>query len=481
MTFRKAPFPTACAVAALLAQACVEYIPENPAPQAPPPAQPAYAPPAQPEYAPPAEAGPPPSPPAQLPAPAANSALRSLLAPIALYPDPLIALILPASAAPNDLSAASSYLVQYGDPTQIDRQPWDPSVRALAHYPTLVSWMVENMAWTQALGSAFVAAPGDVMDAVQQLRAEALRAGTLTSGAQQRVVTDEEGEIDILPSQPDSIYIPQYDPQVVYTEDQYYGYGGPFINYGDPFPMGFWLSYSFDWRRHRVWEGDRGDWREHQGWNKPRFDGDHPPAGAKAWGPRDISHNTGSHQGPPPGKPVPAPRLMPGTPNPPPSHYRRPNPQPNAQPGPRTDPRSGGEPRGQPQRAQPPAPTAPARTAPTAPVPAERPRLNPVQAPQAQQPTPPTGAGREGRAPGQGAPGPRTAPERPTTGAQGGQAPYNTGGRATQGNPGGRASSGNPGASAPHAPSSPPPSQPAQAAPQAPTQSGDQRTNQPQR
>ena len=99
--------------------------------------------------------------------------------PIALYPDPLLALILPASTVPGDISAASAYLVQYGDMTRIDSQPWDPSVRALAHYPAIVTWMAENIEWTQAVGSAFLSSPAEVMASIQRLRARALASGAL--------------------------------------------------------------------------------------------------------------------------------------------------------------------------------------------------------------------------------------------------------------------------------------------------------------
>jgi hypothetical protein len=243
------------------------------------------------------------------------------VAPVALYPDPLLALILPASTSPSDVSAAAAYLVQYGDVTQIDSQPWDPSVRALAHYPSVLTWMASNLAWTEALGSAFLASPSDVMDDVQSLRARALAAGTLASTPQERIVTDD-GQIEILPAQPDSVYVPAYDTDVVYSDQPYYDYGGPFINYGDAYPAGLWLSYWPDWRHHRVWAGVPGAWTPHQGWNPPRA-GNGAPPGAHAWTPS-------GHGAPPrgvPGARPPAPRPMPGTPNPPPEHYKKPSAQ----------------------------------------------------------------------------------------------------------------------------------------------------------
>ena len=81
--------------------------------------------------------------------------LHKLLAPIALYPDPLIAIILPAASEPADIELAAGYLRANGDPSQIDGQAWDPSVRALAHYPDVLLWMNDNQDWTVTVGDAF--------------------------------------------------------------------------------------------------------------------------------------------------------------------------------------------------------------------------------------------------------------------------------------------------------------------------------------
>ena len=110
--------------------------------------------------------------------------LDQLLAPIALYPDPLIALILPSATVPTDLGAAAQYLANHGDPSQIANQPWSDSVKGLAHYPDVLAWMNDNMAWTQQVGGAFAGDPTAVMNAIQDLRARAQAAGTLQSGPQ---------------------------------------------------------------------------------------------------------------------------------------------------------------------------------------------------------------------------------------------------------------------------------------------------------
>ena len=99
--------------------------------------------------------------------------LDQIVAPIALYPDPLIALILPAATMPSDIVLANRYLVQNGDPAQIPNQPWDDSVKGLTHYPDLLKWLDQNLDWTSQLGSAYLAQPGDVIDAIQQLRLHA--------------------------------------------------------------------------------------------------------------------------------------------------------------------------------------------------------------------------------------------------------------------------------------------------------------------
>jgi Protein of unknown function (DUF3300) len=317
MTYRKAPLALACIAASLLAQACVQYVPEGEYPPPPPPQPPPY-----------------PAPPAaSQPAPAQDyREVDALMAPIALYPDPLIAIMLPASTLPSEIAAASSYLVQYGDMTRIDSQPWDPSVRALAHYPTVIAWMAQNIAWTEAVGSEFASSPAEAMDSIQRLRARAWAAGTLSSTPQQEVFSDD-GAIDILPAQPDELFVPAYDPDVVYPDEPYYGYGGPFMYFGSPFPAGIWLDYAFDWHRHRVWSGFRGRWHDHGGWRAPHFDGDQPPEGARSWHPRhgspgDAGQGRGAVRAA-----APVPRAMPGAPKPPPAHMRSTLPRP-AQPAP---------------------------------------------------------------------------------------------------------------------------------------------------
>src|ERR1019366_6145048 len=99
--------------------------------------------------------------------------LDQLLGPIALYPDPLIAQILPASTFPTEIVMAGRYVSGGGDPNQIDQQPWDPSVQGLARYPNVLQWMDQNLDWTTELGQAFLNQQQDVMDSIQRLRQSA--------------------------------------------------------------------------------------------------------------------------------------------------------------------------------------------------------------------------------------------------------------------------------------------------------------------
>jgi Protein of unknown function (DUF3300) len=180
--------------------------------------------------------------------------LDQLLGPIALYPDPLMAQVLAASTLPTQIVLADRYVSQGGDPNQIDQQPWDASVQAVAHYPSVLKWMDDNLDWTTELGQAFLNQQPDVMASIQRLRAQAQNLGNLQTTPQQQVV-DDGGDIEILPADPDVIYVPSYVPASVYYQN---AYGGSFISFGIGFPIGVWLNYDFDWRRHNmiVWNHD---------------------------------------------------------------------------------------------------------------------------------------------------------------------------------------------------------------------------------
>ncbi len=172
--------------------------------------------------------------------------LDQLLGPIALYPDPLIAEILPAATLPSQIVIADRYLQQGMDPNAIDQQPLDPSVKALAHYPAVLSWMDQNIAWTTDLGQAFLYQQADVMNSIQRLRAQALALGNLQSTPQQTVIS-QNGLIQIVPANPQVIYVPVYQPQVVYVER-----APSLITFGIGVAIGAWLNHDLDWHHHDV-------------------------------------------------------------------------------------------------------------------------------------------------------------------------------------------------------------------------------------
>lgn len=192
-------------------------------------------------------------------APFSAEELDALLAPIALYPDPLLAQMLPAATFADQIDLAARYVNQYGASARIDDQPWDVSVKAVAHFPDVLSMMDQRYDWTTSLGQAYINQPQDVMDAIQRLRSEAEANGNLVSTSQQMVV-DEGGAIGIEPAASDMIYVPMYDPTAVFLESPSPGYG--FITFGSGFAIGAWLNRNFDWHGRRIyyhgWQG--GGW-----------------------------------------------------------------------------------------------------------------------------------------------------------------------------------------------------------------------------
>jgi hypothetical protein len=201
------------------------------------------------------------------PPPDAPNPLDQLMAPVALYPDPLISVILPAATFPSDVESAGAYLSGGGDPGQADNQPWDQSVRSLAHYPSVAEWMAQNGEWTQAVGAAFVSQPAEVMEAIQRLRELAQADGTLRSTPQQQVIVSGT-YVEIEPAQPNVIYVPSYDPAVVFVDQPYYDFDGPFLSYGPPYDAGAWLTFGCNWNGGAIlivgpgyWHGEGGAWR----------------------------------------------------------------------------------------------------------------------------------------------------------------------------------------------------------------------------
>ena len=192
--------------------------------------------------------------------------LSQLLAPIALYPDALIALILPASTVPSDVVLGARFVKANGDPANVENKPWDESVKSLSRYPDVLTWLDENLEWTASVGEAFVEQPADVMNAIQGLREQARAAGHLVDTPQQKVLIEEE-VIRIIPADPEVIYVPVYDPQVVYVESYT---TVPVLTFGLGFAVGSWLTYDFDWNRRCVYRGNWRGWNRGNNWNGDR-------------------------------------------------------------------------------------------------------------------------------------------------------------------------------------------------------------------
>jgi hypothetical protein len=155
-------------------------------------------------------------------APLSADELQQLLAPIALYPDSLVAQILGAATFPDQIAAAAGWLQQNTSlkgtalMQAVDAQPWDPSVKALTQFPSVLDNMAKNLSWTSAMGEAYHTQAADVMSAVQVLRAKAQAAGNLKSGSQIKVVQESAQVIVIQPANPQVVYVPVYNPTVVY-------------------------------------------------------------------------------------------------------------------------------------------------------------------------------------------------------------------------------------------------------------------------
>ena len=175
--------------------------------------------------------------------------IEQLVAPIALYPDALVAQILMASTYPLEIVQAARWAK--ANPNVKDKaledamqkQPWDPSVKSLAAFPSVLAMMNEKLDMTQKLGDAFLGQQKEVMAAIQQLRAKAEKAGNLKSSKEQKVSTEQEAGttvIKIEPADPKVVYVPTYDPTVVYGPWPYPAYP-PYYYY----PPGYAAGAAF--------------------------------------------------------------------------------------------------------------------------------------------------------------------------------------------------------------------------------------------
>ena len=200
--------------------------------------------------------------------------LQQLVAPIALYPDALVAQVLAASTYPDQIVEADRWLQQNPNlkgeqlGQEVDKQPWDPSVKALTEFPSVLANMDKNLSWTSSLGDAYVNQQQDVMNAVQVMREKAKAAGNLNSTSQEKV-SEKDKTIVIEPADPEVVYVPEYDPWLVYGAPigiwpDWYWYPGLYINgpgfvWGVGFGIGYfggfgwgWHHWGSDWHHHDV-------------------------------------------------------------------------------------------------------------------------------------------------------------------------------------------------------------------------------------
>jgi uncharacterized membrane protein YgcG len=200
--------------------------------------------------------------------------LQQLVAPIALYPDSLVSQILAASTYPEQVVEADRWVQAHPDlkgdalGQAVNELPWDPSVKALTAFPEVLGNMDKNLSWTSSLGDAYYNQPPAVMDAIQVMRRRAQDAGNLKTTPQQTVTTDDSA-IVVQPANPDIVYVPAYDPWVVYGDPilawpGWYPYpgiwfGGPYLSFGLGFGIGWfggfgwgWGHWGFDWHNRAV-------------------------------------------------------------------------------------------------------------------------------------------------------------------------------------------------------------------------------------
>lgn len=188
--------------------------------------------------------------------------IDSLVAPVALYPDPVLAQVLVAATFADQIEEAAAYVRANGT-RSIDDQGWDVSVKAIAHYPTVLNRLAEDPDWTTTLGQAYALQSGDVMDGVQRMRALAQAQGNLPSSKEQDVVIRGRNII-IEPAEPTVIYVPTYDPAIVFYQPVFFSgfHHARFWSFGIGFRIGSWLNYDCDWYGRRVYYHG---WR-HGGW-----------------------------------------------------------------------------------------------------------------------------------------------------------------------------------------------------------------------
>ena len=148
--------------------------------------------------------------------------LQSLVAPVALYPDSLVSQVLNAATFPDQIAVANYWLGEHKNLTgsalmqAVNKQSWDPSIKALTEFPSVLNNLAKNLSWTSQLGEAYHNQQSEIMSAIQKLRAQAKAAGNLKSGSQITVIQQSPQTIVIQPTNPQVVYVPQYNPTVIY-------------------------------------------------------------------------------------------------------------------------------------------------------------------------------------------------------------------------------------------------------------------------
>jgi hypothetical protein len=256
--------------------------------------------------------------PAPTPAPLSSDQLDALVAPIALYPDGLVAQVLAAATNPDQITYADDWLSQNRNLTgaalgqAVDQQSWDPSVKALTQFPSVLDNLAHNLSWTSSLGQAFANQQSDVMAAVQAMRAKAQAAGTLQSNSQITVTQPASTTIVIQPANPQVVYVPQYNPAVVYgapvvvpmyvaaplpvaSVGLYFGSG---VTIGAAFGGGGGAGFGWGWRSWNVnWGGggstiiyNHNTYINNRTWNNTNYNGYHPWANNSGYHPGTDTH-----------------------------------------------------------------------------------------------------------------------------------------------------------------------------------------------
>jgi hypothetical protein len=240
-------------------------------------------------------------------APLTAQELQSLLAPIALYPDALVAQILSAATFTDQIPVAEDWLQQNQALTgqalmdAVNQQSWDPSVKALTQFPTVLDNMSKNLSWTSELGEAYHNQASDVMAAIQTLRAQAKAAGHLKSGSQITVVQQSPQTIVIEPANPQVVYVPEYNPAVVFGTPYYApGYSGGdvaaagVIGFGAGIAVGALMGggcCGWGWGAWNVnWAGGAAYYGAHPYYGNAAWHGGYYGAGGSVYGANGAAH-----------------------------------------------------------------------------------------------------------------------------------------------------------------------------------------------